>query len=357
MSVIAPEVPREILNVAVVGVGRMGHHHARTYHKLEHAKLVGLVDADIQRAQQVAEEFGTRAFASVDELLAHQPTLHAATVAVPTRRHADAAKPLLQRGIACLIEKPLAGSSSEARALADFARECDAVIQVGHTERFNPAVRALSAMPLNPRFIEVDRVSPMTFRSLDVGVVMDMMIHDLDIVLMLARSPITSVEATGVKVLGEHEDVCNARITFASGCVANITASRLSLKTERKLRLLDENTYVSLDYQKRSGLVLRKSANRNQLREVKDKLRSGEDLSALDFARLVSTEKLAMDLPEEEHDSLTAQLTTFLHAAAGKSPPVVSAQDGVAAVDAAERVVHAAREHHWVGLDEPAVRI
>ncbi len=345
------------MDVAVVGVGRMGHHHARTYHKHAGARLVGLVDADIARAQQVADEFGAGAFGSVEELLAAQPGVRAATVAVPTRWHAEAARPLLSRGVACLIEKPLAASSSEARELAEFAASADALIQVGHTERFNPAVRALSAMTLNPRFIEIDRVSPMTFRSLDVGVVMDMMIHDLDIVLMLARSPIKSVDATGVKVLGDHEDVCNARITFASGCVANITASRLSLKTERKLRLLDENTYVSLDYQKRTGLVLRKSANEQQLREVKDKLRSGADLSALDFGRLVMPEKLEMDLPEDEHDPLTAQISAFLRAAAGRCLPVVSAADGVAAVDAAERVVRSAQEHHWVGLDHSAVEV
>ena len=216
------------LKVAVVGVGRMGRHHVQTYQRMASAQLVALVDTDPNRAETVADECGCAAYPSVAALIDHHPDLDAVSVVVPTQLHAKAARPLVERGIACLIEKPLAPTVAEARQLADFAAAHGAVLQVGHTERFNPAIRAVTAMDITARFVEVDRVSPMTFRSLDVGVVMDMMIHDLDIVLMLARSPIKTVAAAGLAVFGEQEDVANARILFESGCVANLTASRLA---------------------------------------------------------------------------------------------------------------------------------
>ncbi len=249
------------VDVAVVGVGRMGRHHARIYHQLPQTRLVAVVDGDAERAGEMADAYGCEALSSVEALLARHGSLGAVSVAVPTRHHLAVARPLLERRIACLVEKPLAPSPNEARQLVDLAKTHGATLQVGHTERFNPAVRAVAAMGITPRFLEVNRVSPMTFRSLDVGVVMDMMIHDLDIVLMLANAPIRQVDAAGVAVMGEKEDVANARLVFETGCVANLTASRLALKTERKLRLFSESAYVSLDYQQRSGLVIRSSDN------------------------------------------------------------------------------------------------
>ncbi len=260
------------MNVAVIGVGRMGTHHARTYKKLAGARLAAVADADLERAATVADELGCAAYASAEELLARHPDVTAVSVAVPTRFHVETARPLLERKIACLVEKPLAPTVAAARELVDVATAHHATLQVGHTERFNPAVRAVVDMNVTPRFMEVDRVSPMTFRSLDVGVVMDMMIHDLDIVLMLADSPLVKVDAVGVAVLGEHEDVCYARLVFASGCVANLTASRLALKTERKLRVFSEIAYVSLDYQKRTGVVIRKSENAAALERVREQI-------------------------------------------------------------------------------------
>lgn len=341
--------------VAVVGVGRMGRHHARTYRKIAGAKLVGVVDADEDRAETIADEFGCKAFPNVEALLAAHPEVGAVSVAVPTKYHALAATPLLERRIACLIEKPLAPTLAEAKDLAAVASRHGALLQVGHTERFNPAVRAVAAMDLNARFIEVDRVSPMTFRSLDVGVVMDVMIHDLDIVLMLARSPIAKVDAVGVAVLSEQEDVANARITFESGCVANIAASRLALKTDRKLRLFSEFGYVSLDYQKRSGMVIRTSQNDMALQEIRLMLEQGHDLSDVDYSSLVHVEELAMDLPPGEDDPLTAELTAFLDAARGARPPVVDAAAGYAAVEAAEMVVASLRAHRWQGFEGAAL--
>ncbi|MCX5659864.1 MAG: Gfo/Idh/MocA family oxidoreductase [Planctomycetota bacterium] len=343
------------LDVAVVGVGRMGKHHARIYRQLPGARLAAVVDNDPDRAGATADEFGCDACGSIDELLAKHPTVRAVSVAVPTAFHVQSARPLLERRIACLVEKPLAPSVAAAKELADLAVRCGATLQVGHTERFNPAVRAVAAMGIRPRFLEVDRVSPMTFRSLDVGVVMDMMIHDLDIVLMLAGSPLKRVDAVGVAVMGKHEDVCSARLTFASGCVANLTASRLALKTERRMRVFSEEAYVSLDYQKRTGVVLRKAPNAEALARVREQLESGADLSQLDYSELVQVDELTMDLPPGEQDPLTAELTSFLNAVREGSKPEVDGEAGYAAVEAAERVVRAIAEHRWEGLENAKV--
>jgi predicted dehydrogenase len=255
--------------------------------------------------------------------------------------------------VACLVEKPLAATVDEARELADWATSHRAVLQVGHTERFNPVVRAVMALSLTPRFIEVDRISPMTFRSLDVGVVMDMMIHDLDIVLALARSTLARVDATGVPVLSRHEDVASARLVFASGCVANLTASRLALKTERKLRIFSEDAYVSLDYQKRTGLVIRRSDNARALEDLRSQLTAGADLSTLDYSKIVQVQELKMDeQPEGMDDPLTAELSSFLDAATGKQQPAVDGKAGMEAVAAAQAVADAIHAHQWQGLQK-----
>ncbi len=344
------QTKQEPMPVAVIGIGRMGMHHVRTYRKLPTAKLAAVVDAYAELAMDVAEEFGCHGYGTVEEMLQVHPEVRAVSVATPTRHHPEAARPLLEAGIACLVEKPLAATATEARELVALAQARHVVLQVGHTERFNPAVRAVAAMEVTPRFMEVRRVSPMTFRSLDVGVVMDLMIHDLDIVLMLAKSPLTRVDAVGINVLGRHEDVANARLVFASGCVADITASRLALKTERKMRLFSEDAYVSLDYQSRGGVIIRKSANQEALDDARQRLAGGGDLSDLDYKKLVHVEELTMDLPEGEQDPLTAELGSFVGAVATGAKPAVDGEAGSAAVEAAERVVAAIHAHQWEGL-------
>ena len=343
------------IEVAVVGVGRMGLNHARTYRQIKGANLVAVVDIDAERAATVADEFGCAFYTRHKQLLMNHPQLRGVTVAVPTAQHRQIAMLLLKRDISCLVEKPLAATMRQAKEIADLAKTRSAILQVGHTERFNPAVRAVMAMGVTPRFIEVDRISPMTFRSLDVGVVMDMMIHDLDIVLTLADSPLTKVDATGVAVFGGHEDIANTRLVFASGCVANLTASRLALKTERKMRLFSEHCYVSLDYQKRKGMVIRQSENAKMLDHVRDQLAAGTDLSNLDYGDLVQVEPLIMDLSADEQDPLTAQLSSFVRAIRTAQPPAVDAAAGYSAVAAAERVLRAIRSHKWKGLAEPHV--
>ncbi len=340
------------IDVAVIGVGRMGRHHARIYAGLDGANLVAVVDADDDRAGETADRFGCADYETVDALLDAHPDLRAVTVAVPTLQHVEVAGMLLERGIACLVEKPLAPTTDACRALIDFAQRSGATLAVGHTERFNPAVRVVTDMHITPRFIEVDRVSPMTFRSLDIGVVMDMMIHDLDLVLMFADSPIKRVDATGVAVLAENEDVANARLLFENGCVANLTASRLALKTHRKMRLFSEAAYVSLDYHQRSGVAIRRSDNEQALVEIRSQIEAGADLTDIDYSELVNVTELDM---EAEHDPLTGQLQSFLHAVATGDSPAVDGAAGMAAVDAAERVVAAIKEHTWAGLGKARV--
>lgn len=328
----------------------MGRHHARTFNNLDLTKLVAVVDFDEERAETVADEYGCKAFTSVAQLLENCPEVRAATVAVPTKYHADSAYPLMEKGVACLVEKPIAGSVKEAAGLADYAKQQDCVLQVGHTERFNPAVRGVAAMDITPRFLEVTRVSPMTFRSLDVGVVMDMMIHDLDVVLSLVGRPIIDVQAVGISVLGEHEDICDARLTFEGGCVATLKGSRVALKTERRLRLFSEDAYVSLDYGSREGIVVQKTANAEALDDVRAKLQAGADLSDVNYMDLVTIDQLEMDIPADEADQLTAQAKAFVNAIRSGTKPVVTAEQGYAAVDAAERIVSAIQSHAWDGL-------
>jgi len=340
------------LRVAVIGVGRMGRYHARAYSRLPGVQLAAVADTERERAQLAADEFRCTACGSAEELLERFPDVAAVTVAVPTAAHLASAEPFLRRGIACLVEKPLALTAGQARTLAEMAQGHGAVLQVGHTERFNPVVQAVVGMKMTARFMEVHRVSPMTFRSLDVGVVMDMMIHDLDIVLLLANSPLARVDAAGVAVIGEHEDIANARLTFESGCVANVTASRLALKTERKMRLFSDEAYVSLDYGKRSGVVIRKSENSDALRQARAAVAAGEDLSKIDYTQLVHVEELGMGAAEE--DALTAELRAFVSAVRGLAPPAVSGLEGLRAIEAAERVVVALRAHRWQGIAPPA---
>jgi predicted dehydrogenase len=312
----------------------MGRLHARAYSQLSRARLVGVYDLNPDSAAAVADEFSCPVFDSLEAML---PQVKAVTIAVPTNSHPEVAEPFLKRGISCLIEKPLAGNVSQAKQIIGFAKSGGAVVQVGHIERFNPAFRAMQRLNIQPRFIEVTRISPLTFRSIDVGVVLDMMIHDIDIVLQLANSNVARIDAVGVSVIGQVEDICNARVTFENGCVANITASRLALKTERRIRVFSADAYVSVDYQKRYGIVARRGENLSAIRDAVAKIRKGEinDLSQLNFMDLVQVQELAID----ESDPLRAELENFIDASQGKCAPAVTAEQGLAAVELATRIV------------------
>jgi predicted dehydrogenase len=314
----------------------MGRLHARVYRQMPQVKLLGVYDASDESAQEAAEKYDTRAFTDLDELLAQ---VSAVTIATPTVTHLEMARACLSRKVPCLIEKPLAKNSHEARQIVELSRQHNTLVQVGHIERFNPAVRAVDRLKMVPRFIEVTRISPLTFRSIDVGVVLDMMIHDIDIVLKLSASLVSRVDAIGVSIIGNVEDVCNARLEFENGCVANLTASRVALKTERKLRVFSPDAYVSLDYQKKYGIIAQKSGNLEAIRSAVAKIRRGEieDLSDLNYQDLVNVEELQID----DVEPLRAEQESFVSAVAGQHPSVVSAEDGLAAVEVAERIVAA----------------
>ena len=327
-----------VLPVGVIGCGRMGRLHARVLSQMPAVKLIGVADANPQSAEEAAKLYGCEAFTDPLKLL---PRVKAVTIAVPTQFHVCSSEPFLRAGIACLIEKPLAKDVGECRRIVELARASNTTVQVGHIERFNPAVRALFALDLNPTFIEVVRVSPMTFRSIDVGVVLDMMIHDLDIVLKLAGSPVTRVEAVGGSVVGTVEDVCNARVTFANGCVANITASRLAAGSERRLRVFSGNGFASVDYATKRGAIIRRGERLDVIREAIAKVRAGEsvDLSGLKPEDLMKVEPLKVD----DQDQLRAEQESFIDAVITGSRPLVTAEDGAAAVDLATQIVHAIR--------------
>lgn len=331
---------KKLLPVAVVGCGRMGRLHARVYSQMPDVLLVGVYDSHHETALEVASEYGCRAFENLHELL---PQVAGATIAVPTRHHHDLAEPFLRRGVACLIEKPLASTVEEGRKIVEVSKKYHSIVQVGHIERFNPAVRAMRRMNFHPRFIEVTRISPLTFRSIDVGVVLDMMIHDIDIVLQLAGSQVKSIDAVGVSVIGGVEDICNARLNFENGCVANLTASRLALKTERKLRVFSADAYVSLDYQKKHGIVARRGGNLDAIRNAVAQIRAGEiqDLSELKFDELINIEQLEID----DTEPLLAELESFVDAVRNRKPSPVPAEQGLAAVEVATRIVESMKEH------------
>jgi predicted dehydrogenase len=329
------------LKVAVIGVGHMGRNHARIYHELDGCKLVAIVDKDLDRAREISAKFGGQVFSRFADVTT---TVEAATVAVPTVYHAEVAIPLLDRGIAVLVEKPLAPDAVSARQLVDAAAKNGCLLQVGHSERFNPVVQAMLRMQVAPRFIETHRISPFTFRSADIGVVFDMMIHDIDIVLHLVRQRECTIDAVGVAVLGPNEDVANARIHFAGGAVANLTASRLALKTERKIRVFCPTAYLSMDYQKKSGVALKLADNLDLIRMAKE--RNFDDLSqmaGLDFGSMVKIEPLVVD----DVEPLRAEIESFLDAVRTGRSSGVSAEEGYAAVELAERITTAVRNQDW----------
>ncbi len=337
----------ESIPVAVVGVGRMGRHHARIYHELPHAKLLAVVDNDTERADALADKYGCDSLSTVDELLERHPQVRAVSIAVPTVHHEPVASRMIERGVACLVEKPLADTPAQARKIAELGRKQGVLVQVGHTERFNPAVRAIADWNIRPRFIECDRVSPMTFRSVDVGVVFDMMIHDLDILLNMVASPLKTVQACGVALLSDKEDVADARLVFEDGTVAKITVSRLALKTERKLRVLSEDGYISLDYAAKSGIAIRRTGNIEALLEIREQLAQGHDLSDLNYYDLVNIQELTIN----DEEPLRAELTNFLDAVEGRELPECDAEAGFAAVNVAQRILDAIAEHQWEGID------
>ncbi|MCU1299169.1 MAG: oxidoreductase [Acidobacteriaceae bacterium] len=320
------------MNVAVIGAGAFGRNHARVYHQLakdrEGVRLVGVVDPDLARADDVAKEFGCRGFGSVEQLINTHHEVQAASVAVPTVHHLEVARTLMQSGIDVLIEKPLATSLSEADELARVAKRLGRIAQVGHLERFNPAVRATFPLITKPMFFEVHRLSVFTPRSLDVDVVLDLMIHDLDVVLAFVNSTVTEIRAVGLPILSAKVDIANVRLQFASGCVANFTASRVSTERVRKLRFFQPKQYISLDYSRQDVMVF----------SVGDE--------AVGAAQPTVNPQIGVAKPPvTSEEPLRAELKSFLDSVRKKSNPVVSLTEGRRALAIALDILAAIEQH------------
>ncbi len=330
-----------VMRVGVVGAGAFGRNHARVYRELQadssqHIEFVGVADTDFARAQSVAAEFGTRAYESAAELIALN--VDAVSVAVPTVAHLAVGRELMQSGVDVLIEKPLATSVAEADELITVAEAYGRIAQAGHLERFNPAVRATFPLLTKPMFFEVHRLSVFTPRSLDVDVVLDLMIHDIDIVLAFTRSQVKEIRAVGLPILSKKVDIANVRMEFESGCVANFTASRVSTERVRKLRFFQPRQYVSLDYSRQDVLVLTV--------EEEAPNPSGFDpfnpasVAASAFPGITPFKPIV-----EQQEPLKAEIISFLDAVRRRSQPEVSLHDGRQALAIATQVVEAIAAH------------
>lgn len=338
------------IRAAVIGVGHLGRHHARVLAGIEGVDLVAVADARIEQALAVAEPLGVEAVADYRELIGR---VDAVSVAVPTSLHRAVAGAFLERGVSAMVEKPLASSLAEAEELVALAKSSGATLQVGHIERFNPALAALDGLRIRPKFISAERLGLYTFRSTDIGVVLDLMIHDLDLVLSLNPSPVLSVEAVGVSVFGRHEDVANARVRFEDGCIADLTASRASHGAARKMRIWASEGYATLDFGARTATLVRPS----------DRLRRGEvDVEGVDLAQPSAVREhlfgkiLRVDkAPVEDRDQLTLELEDFARAVRTGSTPKVSGDDGLRAVRVADMILRSLRSHAWEGASDGPV--
>jgi len=309
---------QEKVRVAVVGAGDFGRNHARVYRELEGAELAGIVDADPLRAVQVAKEFSTEVLPNLESLAGR---VDAASVAVPTVEHARVGCRLLELGIDVIVEKPMAASLAEADQLLSAAARANRILQVGHLERFNPGIVAVIPIMNHPLYFEVHRLGVFTPRSLDIDVVYDVMIHDLDILLALVDAPVTEIKAIGIPVLTDKVDIAHARLDFASGAVANVTASRVSTERVRKLRFFQQHEYISVDFTRQDALRVRVVEPGQQPK--------------FDFTTL----------PSKREEPLRAELRAFLDSVRTRRVPVVDGAAGRRALELADRVMAGILEH------------
>jgi len=298
--------------VGVVGVGYAGRLHAEKYALSKKAELVGVVDVDPARATEIGRKHGALSLTDYRELFGR---VRCVSVAVPTKLHFEISRDFLAAGIDVLVEKPMAASLEEGRLLVELAREKKLLLQVGHLERFNPAIRRLEGVIQGPKFVECHRLAPFVERGTDVDVVFDLMIHDIDVIASLVRSPVERVEAVGVPVLTDKPDIANARITFSNGCIANVTASRVSIKRERKIRFFQPDAYISIDYDRKRAQIYR---------------RPGKGAGWLDIR--------AETIEIKDGDALADEVDSFLDSVGSRGRPLVSGEEGLRALEIATMI-------------------
>ena len=324
-------MPAPKIRCGVAGVGSLGQHHARIYASLPGAALAGIYDTSEARAAEISAKLGCRRFASIDELGA---SCDAVSVVVPTDRHAEVALPLLERGCHLLIEKPLCASLEEAESVVAAARAKGCLVQVGHVEHFNPVMAFLEKEANRPKYITAERLAPYQVRGTEVGVVLDLMIHDIGIVLALVKSPIARIDSVGINVLSKTEDIANARIQFENGCVANLSASRMSLKKAREVRIFQDNAYLSLDFKEQSGHLVRKSDIIAYGLKMKIGLVKTGDTSSIPVH----------EIPIEKGEPLALELEHFVESVARSRQPKVGAALGKSALEVAITITEQIRK-------------
>jgi predicted dehydrogenase len=331
-----PQQPADKVRVSVLGAGSLGKEHARIYADLAaggQVDFAGVYDVAAQTARKVAEKHGARAFDSVLEAAEASDAL---SIVTPTATHFDLARALLDRGKHVLVEKPMTDNAGQAGQLVQLAQQRHCVLQAGHVERFNPVFTYLQTVATDPRFIEVHRLSPYPARSTDIGVVLDLMIHDLDVVLAFVKSPLTSVDAVGIPVLSQSEDIANARLRFANGCVANLTASRVSVERMRKIRVFSGGaspSYISLDYRAQEGFICRIARNDEPETSLLKKLLRHRD------ATIVSEfggKRIVLEpVPIAKEEPLKLELQHFVECVRAHRTPLVSGESAKRALDVA----------------------
>jgi predicted dehydrogenase len=333
------------LKTAVIGVGALGRHHARIFSELPGVELVGVVDQNRDQGEAVAAACNTTWHADCKQLLGE---VDAVSVVVPTVAHLAVASQFLERGISVLVEKPIASTVNEARTMVDLARENNCVLQVGHIERFNPAMQAAQRQIGTPKYIRAERVSPYTFRSTDISVVLDLMIHDIDLVLSLVDAPISSIEAFGVGVFGDLEDIAQARVRFQNGCIADLTASRVNPTPARTMQVWSETGCTNIDLGSRevTGFSAGPALLAGQQHRLNPQsIDERNQLMKSVFGKFITQ----IELPVKDHDALTAELTEFAECVRTGDAPTVSGKEGLAAIEAADLILQNIAAHCWDG--------
>jgi predicted dehydrogenase len=316
----------ETVNIGIIGVGHLGRFHALNYNEIPEANLIGVFDVNAERSKQIASECGCRSFDNVNDLL---KSVDAVSISVPTDQHFSVTKKALEQHIHCLIEKPITSTLDQADALIQLAEDNDLILQVGHIERYNPAMLAIQNISLHPQFIESHRLAPFNPRGTEVAVILDLMIHDIDIILHIVKQPVSKIDASGVAVVSDSIDIANARIHFKNGCIANLTASRISQKKMRKMRLFQKNAYISIDFLDKISEIYSLEKQPQKKQRVLGEIGIGENKRYIIYNK-PKTKKI---------NSLKMELESFAYNLLGKHTEAITGKEGRMALETANQIL------------------